>query len=218
MIVMDKKLIFGELCEQTLINQYEKEFSGCRENAKCSDKHYEKLGKIIGEKLKKNSRVHRRLLAALIAAIMILLAGCTAYVYRDEIKGFIVEICEKYTRVTPEEDDGTGDMIDKAYSVGYIPAGYVKTDGITSGYRVYYEYQNEKGQTISFTQKKTLDSYFNTEYSSEDVLSINYGDIYCRSTENSYYYIWEKNGYYITLKTDAELDADELERIINGFN
>lgn len=95
---MDERNLFGELCEKSLYDQYEKEISG--ENAKCSASHYEKMSAILGYSVKRY-RLHlsKRLIAAILAAVILLLAGCTVYIYREKIKNLFAEIHDRYVKV-----------------------------------------------------------------------------------------------------------------------
>lgn len=96
-----------ELFKQALIeatcNVYDRELALCEQDIKCSRRHYAKMRKILGVTIlpatSRKMQIKRRVLAALIAAVM-LLTGCTAYAYREEIKKFIETVLDDYIRVS----------------------------------------------------------------------------------------------------------------------
>ena len=78
---MDERALFGELCEKSLANQYEKEIA--KENAKCSDSHYKKMSGILGYNVKRHClHISKRLIAAILAAAILLLVGSNRYFHK----------------------------------------------------------------------------------------------------------------------------------------
>ena len=88
------KALFKKAVLEVLSQNYEQELANCQETAKCSKKHYFRISEIIGipvSRLISKRRSIKKTLVALLIASALLLAGCTAYIYRNEIKGFIEE-------------------------------------------------------------------------------------------------------------------------------
>lgn len=156
---MDERNLFGELCEKSLYDQYEKEISG--ENAKCSASHYEKMSAILGYSVKRY-RLHlsKRLIAAILAAVILLLAGCTVYIYREKIKNLFAEIHDRYVKVFSDAEENSTIPISEIYSLGYIPEGYDCIEEKILPVFVSYKWKNEQGNIISFTQDILKQIYF----------------------------------------------------------
>lgn len=216
---MDEKAIFGQMCQQALVNQYNREMSQCQENAKCSHAHYRKMSAILGYKVKENRRFTKRVIAAILAAVILLLAGCTAYVYREELRGLVAEIHELYIKIFP--DDGNRnqaqDTITEIYSLDYVPDGYtIVRESIWSS-RVRYEWRNEFGDAIIFTQSTTISGSFDREHGGYEIINIDGKEIFYHYGVSSYVYLWFDGKYYMDLTFDEELPEDELLFILNGI-
>lgn len=213
---MDERTWFGELCEKSLSNQYEKEIS--KENAKCSNSHYEKMSVILGCNVKRY-RLHlsKRLIAAILAAAILLLVGCTVYIYREKIKNLIAEIHDKYVKVFSDEENNII-PINEIYSLEYIPEGYDCIEETILPIFVSYKWQNDEGNVISFTQDIMKTNIFiDVENGYSKVMEFENVEIYYKNTSQFNRYIWSDGVYLMTLSFDTEVQESDLIKIIQGI-
>lgn len=214
---MDERTLFGELCEKSLSNQYEKEIS--KENAKCSNSHYEKMSVILGYNVKRY-RLHlsKRLIAAILAAAILLLVGCTAYIYREKIKNLIAEIHDKYVKVFSDDEENNTIPINEIYSLEYIPEGYDCIEETILPILVSYKWQNDEGNVISFTQDvMNTNIFIDVEHGYSKVMELENVEIYYKNTSQLNHYIWSDSVYLMKLSFDIELQESELIKIIQGI-
>lgn len=214
---MDERALCGELCEKSLANQYEKEIA--KENAKCSDSHYEKMSGILGYNVKRH-RLHisKRLIAAILAAAILLLVGCTAYIYREKIKDLIAEIHDKYVKVFSDTEGTNTIPIDEIYSLEYIPEGFYCIEEKILPIFVSYKWQNEYGNIISFTQDiMNTNIFMDAEHGYSEIMNIDNIELYHCNTSQSHYYIWSEGVYLMKLSFDTDVQESELVKIIQGI-
>lgn len=215
--------LFKKALSEAMAQKYDEELSECEENAVCSQKHYDKMQKIIGRNIcRPKKRLTKKSLIAIIVAAALLLTGCTAaYIYRDEIRDFVEEIYEEFIKLTYDEEDKTsGTGIKQSYELRYVPEGYEKiTEKITPLY-VYYEYENEDGVKLTFTQSPIDGSnfYFDNEQGNTVVYEYREYKIYCRVLDSTYHYTWNDGIYSLTINSQFALTNDELNNIIDGIN
>lgn len=214
---MDERNLFGELCEKSLYDQYEKEISG--ENAKCSASHYEKMSAILGYSVKRY-RLHlsKRLIAAILAAVILLLAGCTVYIYREKIKNLFAEIHDRYVKVFSDAEENSTIPISEIYSLGYIPEGYDCIEEKILPVFVSYKWKNEQGNIISFTQDMLKTNIFlDYEHGYSKITVIENIEMYYNNNGQFSHYIWSDGLYLMTLSFNAEIQEAELVDIIQGI-
>lgn len=212
-----KKALFEAISEK-----YDDELSNIDSEQKiiCSKKHYLKLSAIFGFKVNHNKKFSVRLLIGILIAALIL-TGCTAYVYRNEIKEFFVEIYEKHISVTYDNDNkttmGNDELI--SYKVTYIPEGYELINELNNSLYIFYEWQDVNGNSITL-QQVTFDGtefYIDAENGNTDILICEQYEIYCRKFDNSSNYIWNDGIYAFTLASTEQLSNEELFKIIKGI-
>ena len=212
-----KKALFEGMSEK-----YENELSNIDSEQKiiCSKKHYLKLRAILGFKVNQNKKYFVKILVGILIAALIL-TGCTAYVYRNEIKEFFVEIYEKHIRVTYDNDNkttmGNDELI--SYKVTYIPEGYELINELNNSLYIFYEWQDVNGNSITL-QQVAFDGtgfYIDAENGNTDILICDQYEIYCRKFENTCSFIWNDGNYAFRLISTVQLDSDELFKIIKGI-
>ena len=214
--------LFKKALSEAMTQKYDEELAGCEENAICSQKHYDKMQKIIGRNIcRPKKRLTKKSLIAIIVAAALLLTGCTAaYIYRDEIRDFVEEIYEEFIKLTYDDEDKTsGTGIKQSYELRYVPEGYEKiTEKITPLY-VYYEYENEDGVKLTFTQSPIDGSnfYFDNEDGNTTIYEYNGYKIYCRVLNSTYHYTWNDGYYSLTIDSNTFLSENELNKIIDGI-
>ncbi len=216
-------LLFQKALWEASANVYERELAECEQNAKCSRRHYAKMRKIIGVAVlpatSRKMQIKRRIIAALIAAVL-LLTGCTTYAYREEIREFIETVFEDYIRVTYHDGEDPAAMatIEEYYMLGYVPEGYELVDELEQPTQTKYKWVNSKGDYIVFRQFNVDSMMFvmDTETAEMDLIKIGERSIYCRRT-NVNYYIWNDGKYAYQLTISFGPSEQELILIIEGL-
>ena len=151
----NERELFKKALSEAMAQKYDEELSECEENAICSQKHYDKMQKIIGRNIcRSKKRLTKKSLIAIIVAAALLLTGCTAaYIYRDEIRDFVEEIYDEFIKLTyDDEEQNPVGGIKEQYELTYVPEGYEKTNEKITSLYIYYEYTNVNKNKLTFRQ------------------------------------------------------------------
>lgn len=218
----EQRDMFKKALLEAMSEKYDNELSSADSiDIRCSKKHYSKLSGILGFNVRKEKRPSKRLIVTILAAAL-LLCSCTAYVYRDEIKGFFIEVYEKYIHGTYDADSKNtmGNDIQKPYQATYIPQGYVLVKETKNALNVYYEWKDSNGNTITMQQRgfDGTNFYIDSEHGITENIKLEQYDIYFRKNDNNFYYIWNDGTYVLSLNSTVQFSNDELLKIIKGFN
>ncbi len=209
---------FGELCNEVLIEYHENALASCKENAKCSRLHKSKMCEIVGKPFFITSAISKRLIAALIAAVMLLLAGCATYICREKIFNFIAEFYTSYVYLWDEGETANDkvDNIAEVYTLGYVPEGFeLVIENLDPKYACY-RWKNDVNQTIVFQQSKKLESFWDGENRNNDKLQINGIDVYYSHMQNWETYVWSDGIYYLRIETNYPIMESELKILIES--
>ena len=204
-------------------NVYERELAECEQDAKCSRRHYAKMKKILGVAIlpasSRKMKIKRRIVAALVAAVL-LLTGCTTYAYREEIREFIETVFEDYIRVTYNEGEGSKstDTISIYYTLGYVPEGYELTKTFERFSQTKYRWSNSQGEYIILEQCHVDSALFVMDNEVEDWKVVQIGNHKMQHrVSNVYYYLWNDGVYAYRLTTSVLWEEQELLRIIDNL-
>lgn len=218
-----EKQLFKRAILEALSQKYEQELAGCQEDAKCSKEHYLRISKITGIHLArvmgKRRSIGRTFVAILIAAAL-LLAGCTAYVYRNEIKDFIEEFYDNYIKVSYSEGKINENFeITEFYSLSYVPAGYELISETHNTLYAGYWWKSSSGEVIIFEQIPNDKSKNTLDLENGYTKNINFGNIniYCRVEQNCCFYLWNNGKYLFSMTSSKDISEEELFRIFNGI-
>ena len=219
---MDKtnEALFKQAINEALTNKFQRMADACDEEIVCSRRHRKAMRAIVSGKTprKPMTPVNRRVVAVLIAAVLLLLAGC-AIIYRDEIRDFITDVREFFVKVTFDEGENDSQYIDEIYELTYIPEGYSLEDQTINRLVVKYVFTHSNGQWIKFMQQ-SLDAsnfYIDSEHSDNTIIAIENYTIYTRKTGDIFYYLWNDGRYAMQIHSSERLSDDELLLIIYGI-
>ena len=219
---MDKtnEALFKQAINEALTNKFQRMADACDEEIVCSRRHKKAMRAIVSGKTprKPMTPMNRRVVAVLIAAAILLLAGC-AIIYRDEIREFVTEIRELFVKVSFPDGDNDSQYIDEIYELTYIPEGYSLKDQRINRMRVQYVFANEDNKTIRFMQQTLDNASFSIDSENGDTLIIeikNY-TIYYQKSGNMNYYLWNDGEYSFQIYSAEELSNNELLLIIDGL-
>lgn len=219
----DEMRLFQQALWEATANVYERELAEWPEDAKCSRRHYAQMRKILGVTIlpatSRKMQIKRRIVAALVAAVL-LLTGCTTYAYREEIREFIETVFEDYIRVTYHDGEDPAAMatIEEYYTLGYVPEGYELTINYERPMQSKYKWTNSQGEYIILEQSHVDSTLFvmDNKIGDWNVLQIgNYKMNCCLS--DVYYYLWNDGVYAYRLTTSELLEEQELSRIIENL-
>lgn len=213
-----KRAFIEAMCEK-----YNDELSICNESALCSADHKKRILRIVnGSSITTpRKRFTKKSVVALLIAAALLLAGCTAYVYREQIGNFFIEILDGNIVGEFGSDDKSGEKVTEVceiYTIDYIPDGYEKRKEIDTPRRVSYEWENNFGDKLFFEQR-LYDStvyHIDGENGESQTIQIDGISVYFRKLNSLNYYIWDNGTYAFILKTTAEFSEAEMVKIIKS--
>ena len=210
-----------ELFKQALVEgvsrRIDRELAACDEEVVFSRRHIKNMERIVkGKKPKKP--INKKMIAILVAAAVLLLAGC-AIIYRNEIREFVTDVKEFFVKIDFEDGENESRAIDEIYELTYLPEGYKLETQVINRMVVQYKFTNEFGESVKFIQR-SLDAsnfYVDIEHSDNVIIEIGEYTYYSRKTNNMYYYLWNDGNYALILNSTEELSIDTLELIMNGI-
>lgn len=213
--------LFKKALSEAMAQKYDEELAECEENAICSQKHYDKMQKIIGRNIcRQKKRLTKKSLIAIIVAAALLLTGCTAaYIYRDEIRDFVEEIYEEFIKLTyDDEEQNPVGGIKEQYELTYVPEGYEKTNEKITSLYIYYEYENGEGEKITFRQNALDGTNYGVDNEDGYTTIFAYGEIniYCRTLNSTHHYIWNDGKYALSIDSTVLITENEFVKIIEN--
>lgn len=218
-----EKQLFKSAILEALSQKYEQELAECREDAKCSKEHYLRISEITGIPLARvmgKQRSLRRTFVAVLIAAALLLAGCTAYVYRNAIKDFFEEVYDTHIKLSYSGEQTDNELyIKEFYSLSYVPEGYQLVSELKNALYVKYMWKSQTGNTLVFEQSLIKESDFFLDSNAENMLCTEYNGIsvYLRSSNNVWLYFWNDGKYAMSIDSEQKFSDDELEKIIDGI-
>ena len=218
-----ERQLFKKAILEALSQQYEQELAECKEDAKCSKAHYIRMSEITGiplTRLMRKRKGFKRTFVAILIAAALLLAGCTVYVYRDEIRDFIEEFYDTYIKVTYTAEQMENKVyIEEFYSLSYVPEEYELVSEYKDILRTKYIWETTSGNMIIFEQLLVDGAYmvYDTEEGNRKV--INCGDIviYSYANNDHYRYMWNDGKYTMSLYSNEQLVEEWLKAILDGL-
>ena len=219
----DEMRLFQQALWEATANVYERELAEWPEDVKCSRRHYAKMRKILGVTIlpatSRKMKIKRRVVAALIAAVL-LLTGCTTYAYREEIREFIETIFDDYVRVSyrDTEEPINTTAITEYYTLGYVPEGYELTKTYEKPMQSKYDWTNCDSAYITLEQCRVDSALFgmDSEVENWDVVQIGNRKVYFRAP-NVYCYMWNDGVYAYLITTSQEWNEQEISRMIESL-
>lgn len=219
---MTNKELFKQAVNEGFIIRMERDAAVIEKDIICSEGHYRKLSEIFGFEVKKpkiKRKTIRRTVAAILIAAALLLAGCTAVVYKEKIGNFFTtafETCIKGYFVSDDSENNS--IIEEYYTLTYVPEGYELVDELSTQAFSRFRWNNNNYKMIVFEQYLLDTTQFTLNAESGYTSVVEYADLilYCRTIDNYKYYIWCDDNYSYSLKVCVEIDDNELYQILDG--
>lgn len=210
-----------ELFKQALVEginrRLDREIAACDEEIAYSRRHIKNMARIVrGKEIKKP--LNRKMIAILVAAAILLLAGC-AIIYRNEIREFVTNIKEFFVEIKFDEGENNSQTIDEIYELTYLPEGYSLENQHIGKMMVQYLFTNTDDDYIKFIQQPLDVSSFSvdSDQNSSGVINVGQYEIYYRQTNQGFYYIWNDGKYALSLDSEEQLSNEILELIVVGI-
>lgn len=215
--------LFRQALMEATCNVYERELAECgQEEIKCSRRHYAKMRRILGVAIlpatDRKMKIRRRVIAALIAAAL-LLTGCTAYAYGEQIREFMETVFEDYIRVTYHdgEEPPLEATISEYYTLGYVPEGYELVNSLEECSKMKQHWGNSVGEFIVFEQYHVDSTLLGLDniVANWEITRIENRNVYFR-VQDVYCYIWNDGVYAYQITTSLQWNEQELSRMIEN--
>ena len=208
--------LFAKALEEAICSRFDKIIADSPMSVDCSERHKARMAEIIEGADARPGRLNRaKLIAALIAAAL-LLTGCTLYVFRNQIKGFVEYIYSTYISVRSDEASNA-EMITEVYRLTYVPEGYELVKERKTAVQVFYRWENADGRQLEFVQYHLGEFHIDTDNGYSKVIQHNGIDIYCRESKRVYNYVWRIGDNLFNLISHNELDVETVSKILDGM-
>lgn len=210
-----------ELFKQALVEgvnrRIDRELAACEEEVVFSRRHIKAMNRIIKGKTPAKP-INRKMVAILVAAAILLLAGC-AIIYRDEIRGFITDIREFFAKVTFDEGKSESRVIDEVYELTYIPDGYVLESQNVMLRTVQHIFVDSEGNKLKLIQQPLDNSSFmvDIEHGYDEIFSVGNNRIYYQEADGINCYMWNDGKYAFKLNSTEEFNIADFELLLSGI-
>lgn len=221
---MTNKELFKQAVNEGFVIRMERDAAVIEKDIICSEGHYRKLSEIFGFEVKKpkiKRTTLRRAVAAILIAAALLLAGCAAVVYREQIGNFFVNTYETYIKgYFVNNNEEKVESIEEYYTLTYVPEGYEVFENNESSVLVQYKWKNAHDDMIAFEQIILDTTRFTLDAENGDTSVLEYANLtlYCRTIDNYKYYIWCDYNYSYSLQVCIDLKDSELFLILDGIS
>lgn len=213
---LDKQLLYKALSEN-LEKRFEEAVGDNIYDGEYPKRFRRKMSKLIGVDIenpdKKFVDVRKWVAIGLVAAVI--LTGCA---FRKQIGSFIEEHLGTYVWVKNGNDDEGAKIIEEIYTLTYVPDGYEYYKEYSSPNLHSYVWKNSSDMLLKFIQIK-YDSDFYTDIETDyTFLMENEGvEIYCKTSEHDYSYVWKYNKYRLEFLSEGKLSETEIKKMIDGI-
>lgn len=189
---------------------------------KPSRRHMRRVKKILRGEIppkRGSASVRTRIAVAIVAAALLVLTGCTAYIGREALGEFAVAVYDGYIRLSYEGAENAPASIEEEKALTYLPRGYTSVAKNTQHYFVKNEYFDGDGHFLFFEQHVL--SYmiydFSPEYGRLLSLEVEGFDVYCVVYGDIYICLWNDGEYSYELTLSEPLTLNEIKQIISGI-
>ena len=179
-----------------------------------SEAFEKKMSRLIAKESRISFNTRKKLTNALLAAIIAVLVLITGLMSvsasREKIVEFVERVFSTNTQITLSENSApTPETIEKAYTLGYVPEGFVLKSYDVDELAVYAICENSISEIIVFEQYILN---MNSSISNEDYykkIKLNGYDAYVYGIENNICISWSDGEYWFTINALTKF-KDEL--------
>ena len=220
MDISEKKL-FAQAVAEGLVEKYDAQIATIDGPVICSKRHDKRMQQILDGQDPTNHRNIKRTIVALLLAAALLLTGCTAYVFRKEIRDFFVMIYDTFINVTFDRESRVDKKdIEDVYYPSCMLEGYDLVVEDIDSHIVVYEYKNHMGDMLRFNQSLLdgTDYFFDVEHGESELRQIGEYPVYYSFSSHWHYYTWNDGKYAMMLTSNTALSDETLEKLLCGFS
>lgn len=221
---MTNKELFKQAVNEGFVIRMERDTALIGKEIVCSEGHYRKLSEIFGFEVKNPNikrKTIRRTVAAILIAAALLLAGCTAVVYKEKIEDFFTTAFDTYIKgYFVSEDAENKEIIEEYYTLTYVPEGYELVEEKHKVEVAISIWETQDGNQLIFEQS-TLNAgryFIDNESGQSDVIETEEYTVYFRNVDGTYRCIWSNEKFAFYLFFEKELSTEEIIKIIEGIN
>ena len=219
-MTQSEKKLFAQAVAEGLVEKYDAQIATIDENVVCSTRHTKRMKQILAGQTPTHNRISKKTIGAILLAAALLLTGCTAYVFRNEIRDFFVKAYDSFVKVTfdPEQQGGKG-SIEVAYHLSYVMEGYELVSEEAASTDIIYEYKNLAGNMLTFGQY-LLDGtnvILDSEHGYAEMREVKDYRVYYKFDGLQHIYIWNDGLYALMLISSTELSHEDLINLLNGI-
>lgn len=183
-----------------------------------SEEYLTRMRRLIAGKREHKLSRKAKWIIALAAALLVLLVGCAAYIYRQKIADFIESIHQDHATVVSDEglvDDGLS--VDELYTLTYVPEGYtLHFEDMVAGMTQVWRNTNDNKIIFDQFPINTI-NLLDVERSASDVIEKEGQKIYCRNEVDVILYIWTDDTYVYKLAFTGEVPEEDVIKIIENI-
>jgi len=209
---------------EAIDRKYKREISLCDEIPKYSKEHKERIRKIINARHaeKSNRRITKKtVVALLVAAVLLVLAGCATYTYRKQIGNFFMEVFDEHIEGGFYNEEGSVPTdIEEYYTLTYIPEGYGFKGEDVCEKSAMYKWENESGDILSFSQKvlNKASHYIDTEHSEVEALQYGEYTVHAITSSSGQTFLWDNGEYVFVICSTHVLPEEEVTKLITSLS
>ena len=219
-MTQSEKKLFAQAVAEGLVEKYDEQIATIDENVVCSKRHTKRMKQILAGQTPTHNRISKKTIGAILLAAALLLTGCTAYVFRNEIRDFFVKVYDSFVKVTFDpKQQGDKESIEVAYHLSYIMEGYELVREEAASTDIIYEYKNLAGNMLTFGQY-LLDGtnvILDSEHGYAEMREVKDYRVYYKFDGLQHIYIWNDGFYTLMLISSTELSDEDLVNILNGI-
>ncbi len=176
------------------------------------DEYKQRISALIEETKKPKAISLKKRIIVLVAAILMLALIITACAFKNEIKGFFVNMFDTFASATSDKDKQYNYT---AYKINSLPNGYseysssvVKTSSTTI-------YSNGKHNIMLYqaTISKSV-AFFDTKSDEYNLLTISNTKVYYREENSCFYIYWTDPDYMFYLSCPVNIEWATIEEMI----
>lgn len=218
---MTNKEMFKQAVSEGLLLRIDQD-TACGENIICSDGYYRKLSETFGFEVTRPNmkrKALRRTVVAILIAAALLLAGCVAVVYREQIGNFFVNTYDTYIKgYFVSNDEEKGDNIEEYYTLTYVPEGYELVDENRIVDMAISTWEAQDGDQLIFEQALINSGlyFIDNQNSNLEIIETERYTVYIRKVNGNYCCFWSDSNYAFTLFLVHETSMQEIEMIVKG--
>ena len=188
-----------------------------------SPKYIKAINKLLGKKETKKIKffdsIGKRIVAAIVAVMLVVGGGIGVYAFREPIVKFITEIKDKFVEIFFCEADVSEapTEIETVYTLGYVPDGYVLESRKNMGVKTISKWSNGEDEIILLEKLISNKETFDNEEAEFRILYINEIQIFVTNKNGDKNLYWNNGKYAFNLKITDNVSDEECLKIINSL-